>query len=78
MATKIYHKDHGYVLTSDPAIIDMILAKGGEIVTKNKEPEVKAELLVDVAQDDGLCVTTYPSSYEPINVKQSVNKRKGK
>jgi len=66
MATKIFHKDHGYVITSDPAIINMILAKGGEIVTKNKEPEVKAELLVDVAPEPA------------INVKPQANKRKGK
>lgn len=37
MPTKIYHKDHGFVITSDVAEINRILAKGGEIIVKNKE-----------------------------------------
>lgn len=46
MAVKIFHKDHGYVITADQAEIDMLLAKGGEIVTKDKKPEIKEEVLV--------------------------------
>lgn len=34
MAVKIFHKDHGFVITSDQEMIDMLLAKGGIITTK--------------------------------------------
>ena len=37
MPTKIYHKDHGYVITSDSAEIKRIFDKGGKIIIKNKE-----------------------------------------
>lgn len=34
MAVKIFHKDHGFVITADQDIIDMLLAKGGIITSK--------------------------------------------
>ncbi len=37
MPTKIYHKDHGIVITNNPDEIAEILAKGGVKVIKNKE-----------------------------------------
>lgn len=42
MAIRIYHKDHGYVITADQDQINMLLAKGGVLdtaQTKEKEPE---------------------------------------
>lgn len=35
MSVKIFHKDHGYVITNDQDIIDMLLAKGGIETVKN-------------------------------------------
>lgn len=40
MPTKIFHPDHGYVLSSDKAEIDALIAKGGQIV-KGKIDELK-------------------------------------
>ena len=37
MPIKVYHPDHGFVLTNDKAEIDILVAKGGKIVTKNRE-----------------------------------------
>jgi hypothetical protein len=42
MAVRIYHKDHGYVITADQDQIKMLLAKGGVLdtaQTEEKEPE---------------------------------------
>lgn len=44
MAVRIYHKDHGYVITADQDQINMLLAKGGVLDTVQKEepkPEPK-------------------------------------
>ena len=37
MPTKIYHKDHGIVITNSPDEINAILAKGGKIIKKASE-----------------------------------------
>ncbi len=37
MPTKIYHKDHGIVITNDPEEISALIAKGGVKVIKNKD-----------------------------------------
>lgn len=42
MAVRIYHKDHGYVITADQDQINMLLAKGGVLdtaQTKENEPD---------------------------------------
>jgi len=45
MAVRIYHKDHGYVITADQDQIDMLLAKGG-IIDEPKKEEPKLEPIV--------------------------------
>lgn len=40
---KIYHKDHGFVITTDKFQIDELLAKGGELVGKCSEHGKPAE-----------------------------------
>ncbi len=40
MPIKIYHPDHGFVLTNDNAEIAGLLAKGGKVIVKNKEAEI--------------------------------------
>lgn len=43
MAVRIFHKDHGYVITSDRDQINTLLAKGGVLdtaQTKDKEPDL--------------------------------------
>lgn len=37
MPIKVYHPDHGFVLTNDQTEIDMLVAKGGKVVIKNSE-----------------------------------------
>lgn len=37
MAVRIYHKDHGYVITADQDQINMLLAKGGVLDTAQTE-----------------------------------------
>ena len=37
MPIKVYHPDHGFVLTNDKTEIDMLVAKGGKVVVKNAE-----------------------------------------
>lgn len=37
MPIKIFHPDHGFVLTGDQQEADALVAKGGKIVIKNKE-----------------------------------------
>lgn len=39
MPVKIFHKDHGYVITNDQDIIEMLLEKGGEVIVKKPAPE---------------------------------------
>lgn len=34
---KIYHPKRGFVITTDQALIDEILAEGGQVVLKNRE-----------------------------------------
>lgn len=41
MAVKLFHKDHGYVITSDQDQINDLLARGGKVVTKNKDIPVE-------------------------------------
>lgn len=45
MPIRIFHKDHGYVLTSDQSEIDMLLSKGG-IIDKQKDETSKPEINV--------------------------------
>jgi hypothetical protein len=42
MPTRIYHPDHGYVLSSDDTEIKALLAKGG-VIAKEKIQNGKAE-----------------------------------
>lgn len=37
MAVRIYHRDHGYVITADQDQINMLLAKGGVLDTAQTE-----------------------------------------
>lgn len=43
MAIRIYHPDHGYVITGDQEQIEMLLAKGG-ISDTEPEPEEIPEI----------------------------------
>ena len=45
MAVRIYHKDHGYVITADQDQINMLLAKGGVLDTAQTE-EPKPEPVI--------------------------------
>lgn len=54
MAIKIFHPDHGYVITSDQDQINMLLEKGGEIVVKkeiiaNENEEIKEATKAEVS-----------------------------
>ncbi len=46
MPTRIYHKDHGYVITNDQAEIDMLLAKGGDIDKPKYNPTVEVKPVI--------------------------------
>jgi hypothetical protein len=46
MPIKIYHPDHGIVLTNEKDVIDSLVAKGGKIIKKNKE--ILGEVVEDV------------------------------
>lgn len=69
MPIKVYHPDHGFVLTNDQTEIDALVAKGGQIVVKCKEAfaneEVKETPKDEVLNDGGICVTTNPPKYIP-------------
>ena len=47
MPTKIFHPDHGFVLTGDQHEVDALVAKGGKIVIKNNEINKKPEIVND-------------------------------
>ena len=58
---KIYHKDHGFVITTDQVQINELLAKGGELVDKcseygneKTEETTKTEILEEKPQGDSL------------------------
>lgn len=62
MPIKVYHPDHGFVLTNDQTEIDMLVAKGGKIVIKNNEAFAVEEPAIP--QDNvGICITTNPPRY---------------
>jgi hypothetical protein len=45
MAVRIFHKDHGYVITADQEQIKALLAKGG--VIDEKKEEIKPSLTIE-------------------------------
>lgn len=45
MPIRIFHPDHGYVVTSDPDVIDEILKKGGIVGSIKADPAPKEEVV---------------------------------
>lgn len=46
MAIRIFHPDHGYVITGDQDQINMLLEKGG-VLDKPKEEEKEPEPIIE-------------------------------
>lgn len=44
---KIYHSKRGFVITTDQALIDEILAEGGQVVLKNREIDQPLDDLIE-------------------------------
>lgn len=57
MPIKVYHPDHGFVLTGDQREVDALVAKGGKIVIKNKEAFLNDVVLAKANEPTGLRTT---------------------
>lgn len=65
---KIYHPKRGFVITTDQALIDEILAEGGQVVLKNREID---QPLDDLIRQEPARETPEPLISEPIKERET-------
>lgn len=64
---KIYHPKRGFVITTDQALIDEILAEGGQVVLKNREID---QPLDDLIRQEPVEETPEPLISEPVKERE--------